>query len=96
MKAAGKIARQRKAGANLPPVYILFLTGNDDKIPHFFEETGLNDPYLVIPALEWFKMLKGPSAPTIVMQNNAKTVAFWDSAEFDENEFRATVEKNMK
>jgi len=92
MKAATKIANLRKSGLSLPPMYILFLEGNEDKIPNFFNVTGLNEPYMVIGAIDFFQFLKN-SPPRVVLLNNGAIAGDWESEDFDESNFKATVEK---
>ena len=95
MRAATKIANLRKNGLNLPPMYILFLEGNDDKIPNFFTVTGLNEPYMVVGALDFFQFLKN-SPPRVVLLNNGAIAGDWESEDFDEANFKAAVEKSGK
>jgi len=73
LAAAEKMAKQK---GTLPQILILFL-GEPEQVAPFFNETSLNEPYMILPPEQFFPLLK-TSPPRVLLLKRGNVIKEWN------------------
>jgi thiol-disulfide isomerase/thioredoxin len=96
MATAKELTEMRAKDPTLPPVSILFMNEEAEKIPDFFKFAGANYPYKIIEIIPFWEALGvGRNTPGIKYLRDGKTIKYYDGT--SENKFDGKdLEKQLK
>ncbi|MFM7309336.1 MAG: hypothetical protein ACKOZY_01905, partial [Flavobacteriales bacterium] len=93
-------AKQLQALRNqmaVPPIYILFMDEEADKIPEFISETGMNRPYKLLDIPKFWSLLgSNASTPGVLYMWNGNVMQSWEGIEgnqFNLEQFKTAIQK---
>ena len=93
-------AKQLQALRNqmaIPPIYILFMDEEAEKIPDFIANSGLNRPYKVLDIPKFWSLLgSNASTPGVLYLWNGNVMSTWEGIEgnqFSLEQFKTAIQK---
>ncbi|MFM7731679.1 MAG: MauE/DoxX family redox-associated membrane protein [Flavobacteriales bacterium] len=93
-------AKQLQALRNqmaVPPIYILFMDEEADKIPEFISETGMNRPYKLLDIPKFWSLLgSNANVPGVLYMWNGNVMQSWEGIEgnqFNLEQFKTAIQK---
>jgi hypothetical protein len=89
LEAAYEIGELQKVML-IPPTYFLFY-GEEENVRPFFEEAGVDVPYIILDAQSFFPLIK-KAPPRVSLLEDGYIIGEWNQETFDIDE----IEKNMR
>ena len=94
MDTAKELNEMRKKDKNFPPVYVIFMNEEPEKIPTFFEFAGTKFPYKMIDVIPfWTELGSGRDTPGVKYLWNGNEFKYYDG--INENKFNGTEFKKL-
>lgn len=94
METAKELNEMRKKDKNFPPVYVIFMNEEPEKIPTFFEIAGTKYPYKLIDIIPfWNELGTGRDTPGVKYLWNGNEFKYYDG--INENKFNGTEFKKL-
>ena len=94
MDTAKELNEMRKKDKNFPPVYVIFMNEEPEKIPTFFEFAGTKFPYKMIDVIPfWTELGTGRDTPGVKYLWNGNEFKYYDG--INENKFNGTEFKKL-
>ena len=94
MDTAKELNEMRKKDKNFPPVYVIFMNEESEKIPTFFEFAGTKFPYKMIDVIPfWTELGSGRDTPGVKYLWNGNEFKYYDG--INENKFNGTEFKKL-
>ena len=94
MDTAKELNEMRKKDKNFPPVYVIFMDEEPEKIPTFFEFAGTKFPYKMIDVIPfWTELGKGRDTPGVKYLWNGNEFKYYDG--INENKFNGAEFKKL-
>lgn len=97
MDTAKELNEMRKKDKNFPPVYVIFMNEEPEKIPTFFEFAGTKFPYKMIDVIPfWTELGSGRDTPGVKYLWNGNEFKYYDGInenKFSGNEFKKLIKK---
>ena len=94
MDTAKELNEMRKKDKNFPPVYIIFMNEEPEKIPTFFEFAGTKFPYKMIDVIPfWTELGSGRDTPGVKYLWNGNEFKYYDG--INENKFNGAEFKKL-
>ena len=99
METAKEINEMRKKDKNFPPVYVIFMNEEPEKIPTFFEFAGIKFPYILIDVIPfWTELGNGRDTPGVKYLWNGNEFKYYDGIsdnKFNGTEFKKIIKKPL-
>lgn len=94
MDTAKELNEMRKKDKNFPPVYVIFMNEEPEKIPTFFEFAGTKFPYKMIDVIPfWTELGTGRDTPGVKYLWNGNEFKYYDG--INENKFNGAEFKKL-
>ena len=94
MDTAKELNEMRKKDKNFPPVYVIFMNEEPEKIPTFFEFAGTKFPYKMIDVIPfWTELGSGRDTPGVKYLWNGNEFKYYDG--INENKFNGAEFKKL-
>jgi len=94
MDTAKELNEMRKKDKNFPPVYVIFMNEEPEKIPTFFEFAGTKFSYKMIDVIPfWTELGSGRDTPGVKYLWNGNEFKYYDG--INENKFNGTEFKKL-
>lgn len=97
METAKELNEMRKKDKNFPPVYVIFMNEEPEKIPTFFEFAGTKFPYKLIDIIPfWTELGSGRDTPGVKYLWNGNEFKYYDGIndnKFNGIEFKKLIKK---
>ena len=94
MDTAKELNEMRKKDKNFPPVYVIFMDEEPEKIPTFFEFAGTKFPYKMIDVIPfWTELGSGRDTPGVKYLWNGNEFKYYDG--INENKFNGAEFKKL-
>ena len=94
MDTAKELNEMRKKDKNFPPVYVIFMDEEPEKIPTFFEFAGTKFPYKMIDMIPfWTELGTGRDTPGVKYLWNGNEFKYYDG--INENKFNGAEFKKL-
>lgn len=94
MDTAKELNEMRKKDKNFPPVYVIFMNEEPEKIPTFFEFAGTKFPYKMIDVIPfWTELGSGKDTPGVKYLWNGNEFKYYYG--INENKFNGTEFKKL-
>ena len=94
MDTAKELNEMRKKDKNFPPIYVIFMNEEPEKIPTFFEFAGTKFPYKMIDVIPfWTELGSGRDTPGVKYLWNGNEFKYYDG--INENKFNGTEFKKL-
>ena len=94
MDTAKELNAMRKKDQNFPPVYVIFMNEEPEKIPTFFEFAGTKFPYKMIDVIPfWTELGSGRDTPGVKYLWNGNEFKYYDG--INENKFNGAEFKKL-
>ena len=94
MDTAKELNETRKKDKNFPPVYVIFMDEEPEKIPTFFEFAGTKFPYKMIDVIPfWTELGSGRDTPGVKYLWNGNEFKYYDG--INENKFNGAEFKKL-
>ena len=94
MDTAKELNEMRKKDKNFPPVYVIFMNEEPEKIPPFFEFAGTKFPYKMIDVIPfWTELGSGRDTPGVKYLWNGNEFKYYDG--INENKFNGAEFKKL-
>ena len=94
METAKELNEMRKKDKNFPPVYVIFMDEEPEKIPTFFEFAGTKFPYKMIDVIPfWTELGSGRDTPGVKYLWNGNEFKYYDG--INENKFNGAEFKKL-
>jgi hypothetical protein len=94
MDTAKELNEMRKKDKNFPPVFVIFMNEEPEKIPTFFEFAGTKFPYKMIDVIPfWTELGTGRDTPGVKYLWNGNEFKYYDG--ISENKFNGTEFKKL-
>ena len=94
MDTAKELNEMRKKDKNFPPVYVIFMNEEPEKIPTFFEFSGTKFPYKMIDVIPfWTELGSGRDTPGVKYLWNGNEFKYYDG--INENKFNGAEFKKL-
>jgi hypothetical protein len=94
MDTAKELNEMRKKDKNFPPVYVIFMNEEPEKIPTFFEFAGTKFPYKMIDVIPfWTELGNGRDTPGVKYLWNGNEFKYYDG--INENKFNGVEFKKI-
>ena len=94
MDTAKELNEMRKKDKNFPPIYVIFMNEEPEKIPTFFEFAGTKFPYKMIDVIPfWTELGSGRDTPGVKYLWNGNQFKYYDG--INENKFNGAEFKKL-
>ena len=94
MDTAKELNEMRKKDKNFPPVFVIFMNEEPEKIPTFFEFAGTKFPYKMIDVIPfWTELGTGRDTPGVKYLWNGNEFKYYDG--INDNKFNGTEFKKL-
>ena len=94
MDTAKELNEMRKKDKNFPPIYVIFMNEEPEKIPTFFEFAGTKFPYKMIDVIPfWTELGSGRDTPGVKYLWNGNEFKYYDG--INENKFNGAEFKKL-
>jgi len=97
MDTAKELNEMRKKDKNFPPIYVIFMNEEPEKIPTFFEFAGTKFPYKMIDVIPfWTELGSGKDTPGVKYLWNGNEFKYYygiNENKFNSNEFKKIIKK---
>ena len=94
MDTAKELNEMREKDKNFPPVYVIFMNEEPEKIPTFFEFAGTKFPYKMIDVIPfWTELGSGRDTPGVKYLWNGNEFKYYDG--INENKFNGAEFKKL-
>jgi hypothetical protein len=97
MDTAKELNEMLKKDKNFPPIYVIFMNEEPEKIPTFFEFAGTKFPYKMIDVIPfWTELGDGRDTPGVKYLWNGNEFKYYDGInenKFNEAEFKKLIKK---
>ena len=94
MDTAKELNEMRKKDKNFPPIYVIFMNEEPEKVPTFFEFAGTKFPYKMIDVIPfWTELGSGRDTPGVKYLWNGNEFKYYDG--INENKFNGTEFKKL-
>ena len=94
MDTAKELNEMRKKDKNFPPIYVIFMNEEPEKLPTFFEFAGTKFPYKMIDVIPfWTELGSGRDTPGVKYLWNGNEFKYYDG--INENKFNGTEFKKL-
>ncbi|WP_324068907.1 MAG: protein tlpB [Flavobacterium sp.] len=94
MDTAKELNEMRKKDKNFPPVFVIFMNEEPEKIPTFFEFAGTKFPYKMIDVIPfWTELGTGRDTPGVKYLWNGNEFKYYDG--ISDNKFNGTEFKKL-
>ncbi len=94
MDTAKELNEMRKKDKNFPPIYVIFMNEEPEKIPTFFEFAGTKFPYKMIDVIPfWTELGTGRDTPGVKYLWNGNELKYYDG--INENKFNGAEFKKL-
>ncbi|WP_445717898.1 MauE/DoxX family redox-associated membrane protein [Flavobacterium sp.] len=94
MDTAKELNEMRKKDKNFPPVFVIFMNEEPEKIPTFFEFAGTKFPYKMIDVIPfWTELGSGRDTPGVKYLWNGNEFKYYDG--ISDNKFNGTEFKKL-
>ena len=94
MDTAKELNEMRKKDKNFPPIYVIFMNEEPEKIPTFFEFAGTKFPYKMIDVIPfWTELGDGRDTPGVKYLWNGNEFKYYDG--INENKFNGAEFKKL-
>ena len=94
MDTAKELNEMRKKDKNFPPIHVIFMNEEPEKIPTFFEFAGTKFPYKMIDVIPfWTELGSGRDTPGVKYLWNGNEFRYYDG--INENKFNGTEFKKL-
>ena len=94
MDTAKELNEMRKKDKNFPPIYVIFMDEEPEKIPTFFEFAGTKFPYKMIDVIPfWTELGSGRDTPGVKYLWNGNEFKYYDG--INENKFNGAEFKKL-
>lgn len=94
MDTAKELNEMRKKDKNFPPIYVIFMNEEPEKVPTFFEFAGTKFPYKMIDVIPfWTELGDGRDTPGVKYLWNGNEFKYYDG--INENKFNGTEFKKL-
>lgn len=97
MDTAKELNEMRKKDKNFPPIYVIFMNEEPEKIPTFFEFVGTKFPYKMIDVIPfWTELGSGKDTPGVKYLWNGNEFKYYygiNENKFNSNEFKKIIKK---
>lgn len=94
METAKELNEMRKKDKNFPPIYVIFMNEEPEKIPTFFEFAGTKFPYKLIDIIPfWTELGSGRDTPGVKYLWNGNEFKYYDG--INENKFNGAEFKKL-
>ncbi|WP_445716669.1 MauE/DoxX family redox-associated membrane protein [Flavobacterium sp.] len=94
MDTAKELNEMRKKEKNFPPIYVIFMNEEPEKIPTFFEFAGTKFPYKMIDVIPfWTELGDGRDTPGVKYLWNGNEFKYYDG--INENKFNGAEFKKL-
>lgn len=98
MDTAKELNEMRKKDKNFPPVFVIFMNEEPEKIPTFFEFAGTKFPYKMIDVIPfWTELGSGRDTPGLKYLWNGNEFIYYDGIsdnKFNGTEFKKLIKKS--
>jgi len=97
MDTAKELNEMRKQDKNFPPIFVIFMNEEPEKIPTFFEFAGAKFPYKMIDVIPfWTELGTGRDTPGVKYLWNGNEFKYYDGIndnKFNGAEFKKLIKK---
>ena len=94
MDTAKELNEMRKKDKNFPPIYVIFMNEEPEKVPTFFEFAGTKFPYKMIDVIPfWTELGSGRDTPGVKYLWNGNEFKYYDG--INENKFNGAEFKKL-
>jgi len=94
MDTAKELNEMRKKDKNFPPIYVIFMNEEPEKLPTFFEFAGTKFPYKMIDVIPfWTELGSGRDTPGVKYLWNGNEFKYYDG--INENKFNGAEFKKL-
>lgn len=94
MDTAKELNEMRKKDKNFPPIYVIFMNEEPEKVPTFFEFAGTKFPYKMIDVIPfWTELGDGRDTPGVKYLWNGNEFKYYDG--INENKFNGAEFKKL-
>lgn len=94
MDTAKELNEMRKKDKNFPPIYVIFMNEEPEKVPTFFEFAGTKFPYKMIDVIPfWTELGDGRDTPGVKYLWNGNEFKYYDG--INENKFNGAELKKL-
>ena len=94
MDTAKELNEMRKKDKNFPPIHVIFMNEEPEKVPTFFEFAGTKFPYKMIDVIPfWTELGTGRDTPGVKYLWNGNEFKYYDG--INENKFNGTEFKKL-